>query len=473
MRPQDAPTPAAVPRSAARADLWAGGLGLVLVVAAGVVPHLLTPDPRAELNTKVAPILADFAPHVGWGTPFAVLVAVSTVAWGPVVAARLDWRRLLGASYLATIAWGFSLAMVDGWQRGFADNLTTPDEYLSQVYKVHGVHELLSTFSRYIVDHQPGSWTVHASAHPPLILLFYAGLDRIGLGGGVWASTITAAIGASATVAALAAVRALAARHGSSTGAGGGGGGGDGDGDGGELLARRAAPFLVLAPTAIWVFVSADGLFAAVAAWGIALLALAATGSVRRPWVAALGSGVVLGVGVYLSYGLILMALPAVAVLVAARTVRPLLPALVGALVVAALVTAAGFWWWEGYQLVVTRYYQGIAARRTYSYWLWGNVAALVVMAGLASVAGVRRALAPARLRAREGLSMLVLGALAAVAYADVSGLSRSETERIWLPFGVWLVAAAALLPHRHHRAWLTVAALSALGINHLMRTAW
>ncbi|MEO6882269.1 MAG: hypothetical protein ABI181_15150 [Mycobacteriaceae bacterium] len=459
VRPQDAPTPAVAPHSAVRADLWAGGLGLALVAAAGVVPHLLTPDPRAELNTKVAPILADFAPHVGWGTPFAVLVAVATVAWGPAVAARLGWRPLLGSAYLATVAWGFSLAMVDGWQRGFADNLTTSDEYLSQVYKVHGVHELLSTFTSAIVE-RPGAWTVHASAHPPLILLFYAGLDRIGLGGGIWASTITAAIGASATVAVLIAVRALAGRHGF-------------PGPSGEGLARRAAPFLVLAPTATWVFVSADGLFAAVAAWGIALLALAATRSVRRPWLAALGSGVVLGVGVYLSYGLILMALPAVAVLVAARTTRPLLPALVGALAVAALVTAAGFWWWEGYQLVITRYYQGIATRRTYSYWLWGNVAALVVMAGLASVAGVRRALAPARLRAREGLSMLVLGALAAAAYADVSGLSRSETERIWLPFGVWLVAAAALLPRRHHRAWLAVAAVSALGVNHLLRTAW
>lgn len=467
MRPQDASTPPEVPPPGARTDLWAGGLGLGLVVAAGMAPHLLSTDPRGELNTKVAPILADFAPHVGWGTPCAVLVAVATVAWGPVLAARLSWRRLLGASYLATLAWGLSLAMVDGWQRGFADNLTTPDEYLSQVYKVHGVHELLRTFSSFIID-RPGAWTVHASAHPPLILLFYAGLDRIGLGGGVWASTVTAAIGASATVAVLVAVRALAGRRGA-----GGHGGAGGSVGGGEVLARRAAPFLVLAPTAIWVFVSADGLFAAVAAWGIALLALAATGSVRRRWVAALGSGVLLGVGIYLSYGLILMALPAVAVLVSARTLRPLLPALVGALAVAALVTVAGFWWWEGYQLVITRYYQGIAARRTYSYWLWGNVAALVVMAGLASVAGVRRALAPARLRAREGLSMLVLGALAAVAYADFSGLSRSETERIWLPFGVWLVAAAALLPRRHHRAWLSVAAVSALLVNHLMRTAW
>ena len=40
-------------------------------------------------------------------------------------------------------------------------------------------------------------------------------------------------------------------------------------------MARRAAPFVAVAPTAIWIAVSADGYFAGVAAWGIALLALA------------------------------------------------------------------------------------------------------------------------------------------------------------------------------------------------------
>ena len=46
---------------------------------------------------------------------------------------------------------------------------------------------------------------------------------------------------------------------------------------GAERAARRAAPFLVLGPAAIWQAVSADAMFAAVAAWGIAALASAAT----------------------------------------------------------------------------------------------------------------------------------------------------------------------------------------------------
>lgn len=433
------------------------------MVAAGIVPHLLATDPRAELDQTVAPILATLDPHVGWGTPFAVVVALAVVLRGPAVAARLPWRTLLVVAYVTTLAWGFSLAMVDGWQEGFAGNLTTDDEYLSQVGEVGNIHVLLQTFTSHIVDYQPGRWTTHVSAHPPGVFLFYVGLDRVGLGGGAWASSTTFAIGASATVAILVAVRALAGRS---------GGVRFGDLDG-EALARRAAPFLALATTAIWVGVSADGMFAAVSAWGVALLALAATRSVRHPALVAGAAGLVLGFSIYLSYGVALMALPALAVLVAARAWRPIVPAVVGALAVVVVFTAAGFWWFEGYQLVVYRYYQGIAARRTYSYWLWGNVAALTISVGLTSFAGVRRALAPRRLRAREGLSMLVLGAVLAVAYADYSGLSRSETERIWLPFGVWVVAAAALLPARHHRRWLAVAAVSALAINHLLRTGW
>ncbi len=77
-----------------------------------------------------------------------------------------------------------------------------------------------------------------------------------------------------------------------------------------ENTARQAAPFVAVAPTAIWVAVSADAYFAGVAAWGIALLALAARRTVRWPIAAAIGSGLLLGWGIFLNYGLALMALP-------------------------------------------------------------------------------------------------------------------------------------------------------------------
>jgi hypothetical protein len=45
--------------------------------------------------------------------------------------------------------------------------------------------------------------------------------------------------------------------------------------------------------------------------------------------------------------------------------------------------------------------------------------------------------------------------------------------ERIWLPFAVWLMAGAALLPPATRRGWLIVQATLALLVNHLLLTTW
>lgn len=119
--------------------------------------------------------------------------------------------------------------------------------------------------------------------------------------------------------------------------------------------------------------------------------------------------------------------------------------------------TLAGFDWWEAYHLLVERYYQGAGGTRPYSYWVWANLACTTLAAGLATVAGLRRAAvsAPAAVRgvrpgtttAVQRLALLTLAALLALAVADLSGMSKAETERIWQPFVVWLMPAAALLP--------------------------
>jgi hypothetical protein len=64
-----------------------------------------------------------------------------------------------------------------------------------------------------------------------------------------------------------------------------------------------------------------------------------------------------------------------------------------------------------------------------------------------------------------------VAAALIAIVLADVSGLSKAEVERIWLPFAVWLVVPCALLPHE--RRWLAAQAGLALAVNHLLLTVW
>jgi hypothetical protein len=61
---------------------------------------------------------------------------------------------------------------------------------------------------------------------------------------------------------------------------------------------------------------------------------------------------------------------------------------------------------------------------------------------------------------------------LAALA-ADISGMSKAETERIWLAFGVVTYTSVALLRGRQASVALVVAAACAIVINHLFHTGW
>jgi len=214
-----------------------------------------------------------------------------------------------------------------------------------------------------------------------------------------------------------------------------------------------------------------------VAAWGIALLALAARRAVRWPILAAVGSGLLLGWGIFLNYGLALMSLLALPILISAAdwrsALRALVPAVLAALAVVGVFAAAGFWWFDGYTLVQERYWQGIANDRPFQYWSWANFASVVCAIGLGSVAGIGRAFDIAAIKRRSGLHLVVLGALLAIVSADLSMLSKAETERIWLPFAVWLTAAGALLPPRSHRWWLVLNVVGALLINHFILTNW
>ncbi|MFF0490221.1 hypothetical protein ACFYTQ_14475 [Nocardia sp. NPDC004068] len=501
--------------TATRADIACAAAGLALVAAAVEVPRILGEQWSRRLYAGAAPLFGQWLGHIGWGTVPAVAIAVVVVARGPALTRRAPWRRLLVSGWLTAAAWAFALAMIDGWQRGFAGRLTTRDEYLHEVGGVTDIAATLRGFAGRILDFQPDSWTTHVSGHPPGALLTFVLLDRVGLGGGAWAAALCTLVGASASAAVAVAVRAL----------------------GSEDSARAAMPFLVLAPAAIWVAVSADALFAGVTAWAVALLALAVR--LGNRWLAeAFVSGVLFGFGIYLSYGLALMAVPAAGVLIlgmlrarrAASIARPLFAVAVGALLVAGVFTAAGFRWFDGYHLVVQRYYQGIAAERPFSYWVWGNLAATACALGPAAVAAIHRvprafllplrrdsskAERPApqgdssipvvpearpvpiretpsggaatvtrapnvparpfrrRLAAIDPAAVLAAAGLAAILAADLSGLSKAETERIWLPFDMWVLAATALLPARGARWWLAAQAVAALLINHLILTNW
>ncbi|MFD5400307.1 hypothetical protein [Streptomyces griseorubiginosus] len=449
------PTERPAPSHAPRRDLYAAGAAVLLVTAAVLVGRHIQGS-RHTLFVNWPPLLASWDPHLGPGTPAAVLVAISVVAYGPALAVRLPWRTLLPVAWATATAWIFSLALVDGWQRGIAGRLTTRHEYLQVIDRFHDIPGTLRDFTQHILLGSPDHWPAHVAGHPPAAPLTFVLLDRIGLGGGGWAGVWCVTVGATACVAVLVTVRVLAD----------------------ETLARRAAPFLVLAPAAVWTGTSADGYFAAVAAWAVALLALAV--AERALWAAG-GSGLLFGLTCYLSYGLTLVAVIAAAVLLLGRDGirrRPVLlvPLLAGLAVVPTAFTLAGFDWWEAYRLLVTRYGQGVGGVRPYGYWVWANLACTVLITGLATVAGLRRSVSGLLVRDRLGtpearLALLVCAALLALLVADVSGMSKAETERIWLPFAVWLLPACAFLPAA--RAWLTAQAVLALLLNHLLLTGW
>ncbi|MDX8053948.1 hypothetical protein SK571_31650 [Lentzea sp. BCCO 10_0798] len=379
----------------------------LLVAAAIIIGVVVNVNDPGVLFAAAAPLFGDWQPHLGPGTPVAVLIAFLVVAKGPELASH---RFALPIAYVAATAWTFSLAMIDGWNR-FVTRLTTEDEYLHEVPGVTDIPAMLRGFAARIPDFQPDSWTTHVSGHPPGALLTFVALDRIGLGGGAAASIFCVLVGSLAVVAIPKAIGTNA-----------------------------VLPFLVLFPGAVWVGASADGMFMGVAALGVYLLT-------RWP----LLGGVVLGWCLFLSYGLVLLA--PLAIVAVGRRIGW---AVAGALAVVAAFAISGFWWLDGYELVKLRYYQGIGDTRPYWYWAWANLAALALVIGPAGIKGLRK-------------DKWVIAAGIAILAADLSGLSKAETERIWLPFAIWLLAGTARLDKR----WLTAQAVTALAVNHLVLTNW
>jgi hypothetical protein len=463
-----------------RGDLVAVVLGAALVTAAALRGWAGIHE-GVTILVGWPPLLAAWLPHFEPGGVAAVVVALLVALAGPAVTARLRWGPLLALTYLASVAWTAGLALIDGFRPGIVDRLTTPTEYLVEVGRFPGLRPFLATFADRIVGMTPDTLVTHASGHPPLATLVYVWTAEVFGPGGEPAGLVTLLIGASASVAVAVTVGALGGLRAGASGATARWLGGPvslpldaGTLTAGRDLARRYLPFGVLFPGAVWVGVSADGMFAAVFAWGVAFLAL---GAVRRGLPGALAcllGGVVLGAALFLSYGLVAGGLVPIVVAVLVRRWTPLIAGAVGALAVVGLFSLGGFWWLDGYEQVTLRYYQvgEYGLLRPYEYWVWANLAAFTLTLGPAVVAGLRRVAWWPR-RVPLAVPLLVGAVLLAVAAADVSGLSKAEVERIWLPFGTWAVLAATVLPARSVRWWLLAQAALALAMNSLLATVW
>ena len=432
---------------------WIGfGAAVLLVVASAVAPRVFGWDVQAG---QVPPLLAGFRPHVGPGTLPALAIGVLVVVFGRRFAERSRWPLLLAVSFLAAAAWAVSLATVDGlW--GISRVFDNPSEYLLPARRVTDVGATLHGFIARIPITSPHRWPVNVAGHPPGALLLFVLLTRIGIDSGLATGVVAILIASTTPVTVLLCVRRLGA----------------------EGAARRAAPFLAVGPSAVWIGVTGDAMFAAVAAWGLCCLVFAATAHRRRTLaIAAIGAGGLLGLSVFLSYGLVLLGIAAVAVLLVARSWRPLPIAVAAAVAVAAGFAVSGFAWWEAYPVLVQRYWAGVARLRPPLYWIWANLALLAISAGPIVGAGVAAVLARLRVvggRSEERVVVLLTAAAAAmVVAADLSGLSKSEVERIWLPFIPWLLLGTALLPARWRRFGLAAGIVTGLAVEHLLHTAW
>ncbi|PKW26893.1 hypothetical protein [Phycicoccus duodecadis] len=451
---------------AGRRAWWGLAVGVLVVAAAMLVPPVFDVVVKAG---RAAPLIGDWDLRVGPSS--IVALALVVLAARPGVLARLErltWRQLLALSWLVSVVWMVSLALVDG-PTGLGKHLEHGTEYLGSARAADDVGEMLRVYISRIPLDSAHHWPVHLAGHPPGAVLMFVGLDRIGLGSWQAAGAVVVLVAGTVPAAVAVTLDRLGAR----------------------AAARRVLPFLVLAPTAVLMAVSADALFAATVAWGMAAQAAAGAATAWRRPALAVVAGLLLGWCLLESYGLGLVALLAVAVLMAtggAWRPRLVVGALAAgtALLLVLLFARLGFAWWDAYPVLHDRYWdpRDLASKRPFWYWSFANLGSLFLAAGWLLPAALGAASVPvARLRTAAGraraegwervVAPLVVAGVAMVLAADLSRMSKAEVERIWLPFMPWMLLAVLWLPPRWRRWGLVGQGVLALALQHAVKTVW
>ncbi|MEV7969768.1 hypothetical protein AB0O34_27880 [Sphaerisporangium sp. NPDC088356] len=448
-----------------RGTRWALAGWAVLIAgcfAAGAVLHalgVLRIDRLPPLHAHFRVLTVTLLPVAA----FAVVAVRNLPGW----VGEGGFGRALLVAYGCALAWTILLAISAG---GLAAPFNHREEYLAVLPAVgHDPLAWLASFTQRLPE-----YPTHVRGHPPLPVLVVWALAAVGVGGPLWAAILVIVVGCSATVAIGLTVRRLA----------------------GEEAARRVLPYLALTPASVWIATTMDAFFAGAGAWGVALLVLGrSTGA--RTWFAG-GAGVLLGALPYLSYGLVPYLVIPVTVAVLARLPRPaVLAALAGAAAVTGVFAVAGFSWLAGVAATHAQWAADPGAARPYLYFLVANLAVLALITGPATTAGLVRAgrllthcpavaavggdprdpipvagiaAAVMNLARRHGVAAVVAAALVAVLALDVSGVTRGEVERIWVPFAVWIGLAAAYAPGRR---MLAAQALTGLLLQGLVASPW
>lgn len=410
-----------------------------LIVAVGRAWGLVLEGQGRQIILFTPPVLGGYRHGLPDRYILAILAAIGLIGILPVLASRASWRWLTIGTVAGAATWWAALAQLD--RHGFTKGLEWSEQWAPQLpLASRDPGRFLRTF----VQDLP-TYTTQVRGHPPGLLLVLAALDRVGLARPDLVAVLILAAGLSAVVAVLGTVRLVVD----------------------EAAARRVAPFLALAPAAVWLVTSFDTLYASFTTWIAFLLVAASTTTGRRSIYLSIGAGALAAAAALLSYGTVLLAFVPLLAAVHFRRWRPLLVSTgTAALLVIALVPL-GFSWFAG--LAATRHaYDTLGLDRPYDYFFVNNLAAWALAIGPAVAVGI------VLLRDRR-VWVLVGGGLAAVAVANLSGLSEGEVERIWLPFTLWVYVATAAIDPRPwvQRGFLALQAGTALALVALIETYW
>ena len=410
-----------------------------------------------EIKLGAAPLVGrdpldswDWRAH--WQLALPIAVACAVIAFAPIVIDRWRLRWVTVATGLAAAAFAVALALLDG-SDGLFHGATEKTEYYANLPKTPAWSGFLETF----VDHL-GRYSVHVRGHPPGFTLVLKVIAGVGIHG-AWPVVALSVIGVATTpIFVLVTVHRLA----------------------GAVWVRRSAPFLVLVPYAIWQITSADAFITAVAAAGVAAVAIAVT---SPRWIVAVGAsfacGLLLSAALFLTYGAVtFMVIPLSIAASRWRHWRRLTLVVIVSCAAAATVLLTfrvlGFWWFDGLTEVKKQYWAGTAMFRPWTYFTLSNAAVLLIAVGPAALAGT------IRLRQRA-LWLLVGGALVASAASTASQYSKGEVERIWLLFFPWIMLATAPIADPSTtthgtlrlRTWLTIQATIAILLQASLITKW
>src|SRR5262245_7314729 len=246
---RELPVAAGVDRARRRA---VGAVGVVIGALAVVTGWGLVLQARgADLHLGAVPFYGAWSWQATWYIVVPVGLAAAIVTGGPRFAARARWPALMVASWIATVVWSIALAASAGWHAVSAPVASRFDYRPAlPVARVGGLGTFLRTYTERL-----GDYPVHVQGHPPGMVALLWVLDAVGLRGPGWEAAVIIGVGATTAAAVLVTVRLL----------------------GGEAAARPVAPFLVVAPWTLFVATIGDAVFTALAAWSVALVAIAAT----------------------------------------------------------------------------------------------------------------------------------------------------------------------------------------------------